>query len=152
MDTEPETEATTPAAGTNTPPTKHPRIMMWVWILLGVSAALSVYVYTQSLPPPFGLYDAFAKCIASTTTKFYGAWWCPHCREQKTEFGDAAQYLPYVECSTPDGSGELAVCTTIGITNYPTWIFPDGSRLTGTTPLATLAEKTGCALPTSTHT
>lgn len=33
------------------------------------------------------------------------------------------------------------------IEGYPTWIFKDGSRLTGEIPLPTLAEKTQCALP-----
>jgi len=125
--------------------------MLWVWILGAASVALSLYVYFQNVPPPFGMYDAFAKCIASTTTKFYGAWWCPHCRSQKGKFGDAAQYLPYVECSTPDGSGQTQVCIDAGIKNYPTWKFPDGSQLTGESALSAISQKTGCPLPTSTH-
>ncbi len=127
------------------------RIVLWIWVLLAISASLALFVYIKTLPPPFGTYDAFAKCIASTTTKFYGAFWCPHCHNQKNSFGDASQYLPYVECSTPDGSGELPVCVDAGVKNYPTWVFPDGSRLTGETALATLSQKTGCPLPTSTH-
>jgi hypothetical protein len=129
---------------------KNKKVLIWVWILLGVSAILAGYVYLQNIPPPFGLYDAFAKCIASTTTKFYGAWWCPHCRDQKTKFGDAAAYLPYVECATPDASGQTQACIDAGIKSYPTWQFPDGSRLVGVTALATISEKTGCELPTST--
>lgn len=125
--------------------------MIWIWVLLAISAGLAIFVYVQQLPPPFGMYDALAHCIASTTTLFYGAFWCPHCHNQKNEFGDAAQYLPYVECSTPDGSGQLAVCTDAGVKNYPTWVFPDGSRLTGEVSVATLSQKTGCPLPTSTH-
>lgn len=125
------------------------KVRIWIWVLLGISAGLTAYVYIKTLPPPFGMYDAFAKCIASTTTKFYGAYWCPHCHNQKNEFGDAAQYLPYVECALPDGSGQTQVCIDNKITNYPTWVFPDGSRLVGETPLATLSEKTGCPLPSS---
>src|SRR5579863_2687708 len=125
------------------------KIMIWIWVLLAISAGLTVYVYFKTLPPPFGMYDALAKCIASTTTKFYGAYWCPHCHNQKNEFGDAAQYLPYVECSLPDGSGQTQICIDNDIKNYPTWVFPDGSRLVGETPIATLSEKTGCPLPSS---
>jgi hypothetical protein len=35
--------------------------------------------------------------------KFYGAFWCSHCYDQKVQFGaQAAELLPYVECF-PDG-------------------------------------------------
>lgn len=154
MDHTPEskTQTESPAPQAQQTPPSGKKIMIWIWVLLGVSAGLAGYVYFQNLPPPFGLYDAFAKCIASTTTEFYGAWWCPHCRAQKTEFGDAAQYLPYVECSTPDGSAETQECIQDGVKSYPTWQFPDGSRLVGTQPLSILSQKTGCALPTSTQT
>ena len=125
-------------------------VFVWIIILLVVCAGAATVVYFQSLPPPFGTYDAFAKCIASTTTKFYGAWWCPHCHNQKNEFGDAARYLPYVECSNPEASGRLPACTAAGIKNYPTWVFPDGSTTTGEMSLDVLSEKTGCPLPSST--
>ena len=128
---------------------KMKKIMIGIWVLLGISAGLGVFVYLKTLPPPFGTYDTFAKCIASTTTKFYGAWWCPHCHNQKNAFGDAAQYLPYTECSASDSS-ELPMCVDLGIKNFPTWVFPDSSTLTGEVPLATLSQKTGCPLPTST--
>jgi hypothetical protein len=123
------------------------RIKIATYIILAIAAILAVYIYIQSIPPPPGMYDAFAKCIAQSGAKFYGAFWCPHCAAQKQEFGSSEQYLPYVECSLPDESGQTQVCIQNNIQSYPTWVFPDGSRLTGTTPLATLAQKTGCALP-----
>ena len=126
------------------------RTKIAIWVLLVISTSLALFVYFRTLPPPFGMYDAFAKCIAQTQTKFYGAFWCPHCHNQKNEFGDAAQYLPYVECSLPDGSGQTQICIDNGVKNYPTWVFPDNSRLMGEIPLATLSQKTGCPLPTST--
>ena len=123
------------------------RIKIATYIILAIAAILAVYIYIQSIPPPPGMYDAFAKCIAQSGAKFYGAFWCPHCAAQKQEFGSSEQYLPYVECSLPDESGQTQVCIQNNIQSYPTWVFPDGSRLTGTTPLATLAQKTGCVLP-----
>jgi hypothetical protein len=123
------------------------RIKIATYIILAFAAICAVYIYTQSIPPPPGMYDSFAKCIAQTGTKFYGAFWCPHCAAQKAEFGDSEKYLPYVECSLPDESGQTQVCIDNNIQSYPTWVFPDGTRLTGTTELATLAQKTGCALP-----
>lgn len=86
-----------------------------------------------------------AQCLKDSGTIFYGAFWCPHCRSQKEMFGAAQKLLPYVECSTLDGNGQLPVCREKGITGYPTWEFPDGSRLSGEQSFETLAEKSGCA-------
>ncbi len=95
-----------------------------------------------------GEYDTFATCIKDSGAFFYGTFWCPHCREQKAAFGNSAKLLPYVECSTPDGQSQTAVCKEKDIKSYPTWIFANGSTTTGNTPLVELAEKTGCVLPT----
>ncbi len=92
-------------------------------------------------------YNQFAQCLADKGAKFYGAFWCPHCQAQKARFEASATLLPYVECSTPDGKGVNQVCKDQGIEQYPTWIFADGSKLTGEIELAVLAEKTGCSLP-----
>lgn len=92
-------------------------------------------------------YDTFAMCLAEKGVKFYGAFWCPHCQKQKEMF-EWSEKLPYVECSTADGKGQVDVCKEAKIESYPTWIFADGSKLTGEIPLTTLAEKTGCTLPT----
>ena len=120
-----------------------------IYLLLTIAAVLSIFMYIKGLPPPAGTYTAFARCISQTSTTFYGAFWCPHCHNQKNEFGDAAQYLPYVECSQPDGVHEMQVCIDKGVAHYPTWFFPDGSSSTGEQSLQTLSAKTGCALPTS---
>lgn len=127
---------------------KMKRVRTAIWILAAVAAAMAILLYMTSLPPPVGKYDAFAKCIANTSTTFYGAFWCPHCQDQKAAFGDAAKYLPYVECSLPDASGETDACKAAGITNFPTWRFPDGSTALGQQTLQTISEKTGCPLPT----
>lgn len=96
---------------------------------------------------PNGKYDEFAQCLGDKGAVFYGAFWCPHCANQKRLFGSSAKLLPYVECSTPDGQGKTAQCLEKNIEGYPTWEFADGSRLSGEIPLATLAEKTACVLP-----
>jgi hypothetical protein len=144
----PHTPATPPIA-TEKQKKELRRIKYSIWIMLIICAALGAYVYSQSLPPPAHKYDALAKCIAQSSTTFYGAFWCPHCAAQKTKFGTGAQYLPYVECSLPSGQGQTQVCTDHDIVSYPTWVFSDGSRLVGVQTPATLAAKTGCSLPTS---
>jgi len=92
-------------------------------------------------------YDGFAECLKDKGAQFYGAFWCPHCAEQKKLFGRAQKYLPYIECSTPDSKGQLQVCTDKGVKSYPTWFFADGTRIDGKASLETLAEKTMCELP-----
>lgn len=93
-----------------------------------------------------GELDVFATCISESGAKFYGAFWCSHCQDQKKAFGAAAGKLPYIECSTQDNK-QTTVCTDAKIEGYPTWEFSDGSRLSGSLPFLTLAEKTGCTLP-----
>jgi thiol-disulfide isomerase/thioredoxin len=94
-------------------------------------------------------YDDFAKCLKDKGAIFYGAFWCPHCLAQKALFGRSVQFLPYVECSTANGQGQLQVCKDAGVVSYPTWNFNASSTdiLTGEVPLAKLAEKTNCELP-----
>src|SRR3989344_2470389 len=94
-----------------------------------------------------GKYDTFAQCLSDKGATFYGAFWCPHCQAQKKLFGNSARLLPYVECSTLDGKGQVQACTEKGVASYPTWEFADGSRLTGEISLEELAKKTSCALP-----
>ena len=91
-----------------------------------------------------GQYDALASCLGEAGATFYGAFWCPHCNNQKKAFGKSEEFLPYVECSTPDGNGQTQVCIDNQIQSYPTWIFADGTRLTGEQTPKALAEKTSC--------
>lgn len=109
-----------------------------------------IFIFAFSLMPKSDLrtdLEPFAKCLADKGAKFYGTFWCPHCQNQKKMFGTAKDALPYIECSTPDGNGQLQVCTDAKVESYPTWEFSDGSRMTGEIPLETLAEKTTCVLP-----
>lgn len=119
----------------------------WIIGLLAVCVIvpLSYQMFAKTQP---GKLDTFAQCIADSGATFYGAFWCPHCQAQKRMFGNSEKLLPYVECSTPDGQGQLDVCKDAGVTGYPTWVFTDGGeRLSGEVELAVLSERTGCALP-----
>jgi len=91
--------------------------------------------------------DAFAKCVAAKQAKMYGAYWCPHCAEQKEMFESSVQYVPYVECGVHGSRDEAPVCKDAGIKHFPTWQFADGERREGTQPLQALGIKTGCDLP-----
>ncbi len=90
--------------------------------------------------------DGFAQCVTDSGTVMYGAWWCPHCEDQKAAFGSAFSYVEYIECSNAARTMN-ATCRDAGIEGYPTWEFSDGSRQAGFVPLETLAELTSCELP-----
>ena len=117
------------------------------WGVVGVAvvAGLIVFFFQGSGAP--GKFDEFAKCLNDKGAVFYGAFWCPHCKNQKASFGKSVDYLNYVECSTPDGRGRTKECEDKKIKGYPTWEFADGSRESGELTLEKLAEKTSCELP-----
>jgi len=117
---------------------------IWIIIFILAVAGLIWGMYQYSATP--GQYDELAVCLEEKGATFYGTFWCPNCQSQKKLFGKSAKLLPYVECSTPNGKGQLEVCKTAGIDRYPTWTFADGDRLIGTQSLETLAEKTSCPL------
>jgi len=96
--------------------------------------------------PEASQLENLAKCVTEKGAKFYGASWCSYCNNQKEMFGEAAQYLPYIECSAGEGKDQLDVCKNNNVTSYPTWEFADGSRETGELSAEKLAEKTGCQL------
>lgn len=89
---------------------------------------------------------ALAQCLTEKGTKMYGAYWCPHCQQQKKDIGkEAFKAVTYVECAIPgEPNSQTPACKEAGVTSYPTWIFPNGDRVTGELPLKTLAEKSGC--------
>ena len=104
-----------------------------------------IWILTKPAGP--GKYDTLAQCVADKGVKFYGAWWCPHCRDQKAVFGASAKLLPYIECYAPGNqSVQLSLCKDAGIKSYPTWEFADGSREVKVFTVEELAEKTSCPL------
>ena len=122
----------------------------WIWMVAVGAVLVAAWV-------GYGVYNAyfakastidnFAKCLTAKGAQMYGAWWCPHCAEQKELFGYAFLYIKYHECSPEGLRTETEDCKRAGIQHFPTWQFADGSRTEGTLPLATLSQKTGCKLP-----
>lgn len=125
--------------------TKNMRLILFgVVLVLIIGFSIGLMVYDASQPGPL---DDFAVCLKDKGAIFYGAFWCPHCKNQKELFGKSARLLPYVECSLPSGNGQTQECDDKEVKTYPTWEFADKSRETGEIPLTKLAEKTGCTLP-----
>ena len=123
---------------------KQTKIILGLIIVVVIVLPLVYWGATSGKP---GKYDTFAQCLEEKGAIFYGAFWCPHCINQKRQFGRSANLLPYVECSTPDRQNQTQVCIDADISSYPTWEFGDGERVTGEVPFEILAEKTGCELP-----
>lgn len=116
--------------------------LVWGGIALILIVAYAAFWYYNN-----HRYDGFAKCLASTQTKMYGLYWCPHCAEQKAMFGKALRYVPYVECAIK-GSHELApACSAAGVKLFPSWQFGSNPPVEGVFPLQELSDKTGCRLP-----
>ena len=101
-----------------------------------VALVLGLQLHFSGLfDPAAGPEDPYLKSLAThlhhSGARFYGAYWCPACQEQKKLFTASVDRLPYVEC-TPDGRGgpRAVDCLTRNIEQYPTWII-DGQRHTG---------------------
>lgn len=77
--------------------------------------------------------------------KMYGAYWCPHCHDQKELFGkEAFSLLTYIECA-PDGQNpQTERCQAAKIQGFPSWEI-SGKQVepAGTLSLEKLADLTG---------
>ncbi len=114
---------------------------------LGVSAAavaIAVGAAVFAVAPPAGTpyQEALARHLAKSGALFYGAYWCPHCQEQKERFGGAAGLLPYVECDPKGERSQTERCRAAGVKVFPTWVL-GAERREGVVPLDELARLSG---------
>ena len=80
-------------------------------------------IFDKAAGPEDPQLRALAIHLTETGATFYGAHWCPRCKEQKDLFESSAGRLPYVECSSGGRSSPLtAPCVANNIRHYPTWI------------------------------
>ncbi len=101
-------------------------------------------IITKSAPSS---YDHFAQCLTEKGVKMYGAYWCPHCQNQKEVFGNAFRYVTYEECATPGQPDVMTqACKDAEVEGYPTWKNAAGEIRTGEQSLEELATFSGCAL------
>jgi uncharacterized membrane protein len=81
-----------------------------------------------------------AEHLTKQGAKMYGAYWCPHCYEQKQLFGKQAWgKITYIECAEDAiENPQPKVCKQANIHGFPTWII-DGKAKPGVKKLAELA-------------
>ena len=119
---------------------KNRNLKIWLGIII-VVIIIAIFSLTGSKN-----YDEFAQCLTDSGVKFYGAFWCSHCANQKSLIGDSMSKINYIECSLPDKSGQTEICIQEDIKTYPTWEFAGGSRVEGVQDLNKLSELSGCEL------
>jgi hypothetical protein len=94
--------------------------------------------------PKDGTTAKLAKCLTQKGVRMYGAYWCPHCQDQKAMFGDAFKFLKYFECDPQGPESQTARCTEDKIESYPTWYFPASGYDPGIKELEKIASLSGC--------
>jgi uncharacterized membrane protein len=63
-----------------------------------------------------------AKKMEKMDTRFYGAFWCSHCFDQKQAMGkEAMEMIPYIECSRDGLNAQTKLCKEKDVPGYPTW-------------------------------
>jgi uncharacterized membrane protein/glutaredoxin len=114
---------------------------------LGVGAAAvaivaGIVVFAGGPPPATPYQQMLARHLARSGAAFYGAYWCPHCQEQKDLFGGAASLLPYVECDPKGTNAQAERCERAGVRVFPTWVI-GSERREGVQSLEELARVSG---------
>lgn len=86
---------------------------------------------------------ALADHLTKVGGKMYGAFWCPHCHDQKQLFGkEAFSRITYVECDPAGKKPQPDQCQAAGVKGYPTWVV-NGQSESGTQSLEKLAAMSG---------
>ena len=92
---------------------------------------------------------ALVRHLREIGAKEYGAYWCPHCHDQKMLFGkEAAALIDYVECDPRGQNSRAEICQAAGanIKGFPTWEIK-GQFYSGTQSLEKLADLSGYTGP-----
>ncbi len=124
-----ENGATTDKIATLSPDTPQPPTRGISWAITSASGAAEI---------------SLAEYLTQKGATMYGAYWCPHCYEQKQLFGKQAwEKVKYVECEpTALKNPQPQVCASAGVKGYPTWSI-EGKLEPGAKKLAKLAELSG---------
>jgi len=67
---------------------------------LGLVVIAGIFFFV-SANSKLGKLDIFAQCLKEKGSIFYGAFWCPHCQNQKTMFGKSQKLLLMLNAQRP---------------------------------------------------
>lgn len=86
---------------------------------------------------------ALAAHLKQVGAKMYGAFWCPHCHDQKQLFGkEAFSQINYIECDPKGKNPQPDLCQAANVEGYPTWKV-NGKTTSGTQSLEELVKMSG---------
>lgn len=80
-----------------------------------------------------------AQCLKEKDYTMYGTSRCGHCKSQKALFGDAFNYINYVDCDAQKNT-----CLSEWIKGFPTWKDAQGNAYPWTQQLSVLASNSWC--------
>jgi hypothetical protein len=87
---------------------------------------------------------ALAMHLKKVGAKMYGAFWCPVCKWQRQQFGEAAfRQITYIECDPNGSNPQPNLCNQMNIHAYPTWEINGRLFEPGGYPLQELANISG---------
>jgi hypothetical protein len=107
-------------------------------------SAANPFAPTQTNSFEMGLADHLKR----TGAKMYGAYWCPHCSDQKAMFKQAVSHMPYVECDSQGVNPQPQLCEQKKIEGYPTWEI-QGKLYPGVQSLLELARLSNYQVPSA---
>ena len=126
------------------------RVLTLVAAMAGtLCTAAAAQLWDQPIPEPATESTAqtikLAEQLNTMGARFFGAHWCPACKEQMKLFGkQAGANLNYVECGLPDKyPDQLRQCRDENIRSIPTWTRPGATRLQGVKSINTLERWSG---------
>ena len=126
------------------------RVLTLVAAMAGtLCTAAAAQPWDQPIPEPATESTAqmlrLAEQLNTVGARFFGAHWCPACKEQMKLFGkQAGANLNYVECGLPDKyPDQLRHCRDENIRSIPTWTRPGSTRLQGVQSINTLERWSG---------
>ena len=111
--------------------------------IVTITGTLGVYASQGKIAAQSNSFAGrLAQHLTVTNAKMYGAYWCPHCLDQKKRFGEAKKLIPYIECDAKGENPQPALCQEKGIKGFPTWEI-NGKMLSGERSLDELADASG---------
>ena len=118
-------------------------------LTLGLGVKVSTKPWNKPIPEPNSESTPqsikLAEQLNKAGAKFFGAHWCPACKEQMKLFGkQAGQRLNYVECGLPDKyPDQVRQCRDAKVQSIPTWTQPGSTRLEGVQSISSLERWSG---------